>query len=270
VRHPSMLSWTLALCRVSFTTKRGSASKFTSLPSILFCPNFLDLLPMCREHLSVKEWIDLLLNVEVDVSSGTLSSGWDDTLTKRMARAKFVQTVLLTANHRTGIWNEKGFVWSSASFLPIFEVKYGQRDLHSREMFTRPSPLASLRCPHSRAASFCLLILTYNSFASPFAPSNSALLLALYGDVDQVSHLVRQVPQGVSVHTADGRSNTLNLLCLVVCNLFHCCNDARLHLTLNSALLQRRSQPTAATTRFFTWQLEAGMRPWCVALFPRA
>ena len=215
---------------------------------------------MCREHLSVKEWIDLLLNVEVDVSSGIVISGWDDTVTKRMARAKFVQTVLLTANSRAGIWNEKGFVWSSGSFLPIFEVKYGQRDSHIRETFTRPSPLASLRYPHSRATSSCLLILTYNSFASP---SNSALLLALYGDVDQVSQLV---PQGVSVHTADGRSNSLRcgLQFVSLLAMMH------VHLALNIAFLQRRSQPTAAKTRFFTWQQEVDMRPWYVAPFPHA
>jgi hypothetical protein len=46
-----------------------------------------------REHLSFKEWVDLLLNVDVDISSGTLTSGWDVKVDKRMARVKFVQTV---------------------------------------------------------------------------------------------------------------------------------------------------------------------------------
>ena len=78
-------------------------------------------LPAPRESMSLKEWIDLLLNVDVDVSSGTITSGWDDTIAKRMARVKFVQTVLLTANGRTGIWNERGFVWTGGSFLPVFE-----------------------------------------------------------------------------------------------------------------------------------------------------
>ena len=45
---------------------------------------------------------------------------------------------------------------------------------------------------------------------NPFAsPSHAALSLALYGDVDQVSQLVRQVPQGVSVQAADSRSVAL-------------------------------------------------------------
>jgi hypothetical protein len=80
-----------------------------------------------REHLSLKEWVDLLLNVDADVSSGTYTSGWDVTVDKRMARVKFVQTVLLTANHRAGISKDKGFVWTSGSFLPIFETEPGLR-----------------------------------------------------------------------------------------------------------------------------------------------
>ena len=71
--------------------------------------------------MSMKEWIDLLLDVDVDVSSGRVFSGWDTSDAKRMARVKFVQTALLTANFRAGIDHEKGFVWNSGSFLPIFD-----------------------------------------------------------------------------------------------------------------------------------------------------
>lgn len=100
------------------------------LHSTLQSRYFLDLTFEFREHLSFKQWIDLLVNVDADVSSGTVSSGWDDTVIKRMARVTFVETALLTANYRTGISVERGFVWTSGSFLPIFETQ----------------PLSSLRC----------------------------------------------------------------------------------------------------------------------------
>jgi hypothetical protein len=73
--------------------------------------------------MSFKEWIDLLLNVDTDVSSGSFIAGWDTTVAKRMARVKFLQAVLLTANRRAGILKDKGFVWTSGSFLPIFETQ---------------------------------------------------------------------------------------------------------------------------------------------------
>ena len=50
-----------------------------------------------REHMSMKEWIDLLLDVDVDVSSGRVFSGWDTSDAKRMARVKFVQTSIISA-----------------------------------------------------------------------------------------------------------------------------------------------------------------------------
>jgi hypothetical protein len=76
-----------------------------------------------RERMSFKQWIDLLLDVDTDVSSGSFITGWDTTVDKRMARVKFVQAVLLTANRRAGILKDKGFVWTSGNFLPIFETQ---------------------------------------------------------------------------------------------------------------------------------------------------
>ena len=77
--------------------------------------------------MSIKEWIDLLLDVEVDVSSGMVFSGWDSSDAKRMARVKFVQTALLTANFRAGIVNEKGFCmeqWKfSANLRQLFQFE---------------------------------------------------------------------------------------------------------------------------------------------------
>ena len=70
----------------------------------------------------LQRWMELLLNVDADVSSGSFLSGWDATVARRMSRVKFVQTVLLTANHRAGVAQDKGFLWTGGSFLPIFDA----------------------------------------------------------------------------------------------------------------------------------------------------
>jgi hypothetical protein len=149
--------------------------------------------------MSFKEWIDLLLNVDTDASSGSFIAGWDTTVTNRMARVKFLQAVLLAANRRAGILKDKGFVWTSGSFLPIFDTQ---------------SDLRCYSCPvwnfFNSLCDFCC------------SPSSAALSLSLYGDLDQVSQLVLG---GVSVHTANSRRVKHHFTPILRCPcIFHLCS----------------------------------------------